>query len=954
MSDIVSRNLLVYPYRDKIRSGNGIVWTINEDGSITLNGSSNGSFSYVMLYESIYAPLKLKNGNYIASLMGCDDKLIVCRLDLRNTSDNSRARILFQLYSNDKTVIFNISSSEYEALENGSMYIWGQVYTYSKNLADENVVFDNLTIYPMVRLASDTDDTWQPYHPPIHVPDVYFRCTSTAGGAKLEVSYGEEFVGKVLTATNGNKTIRRMAGTSGTVTFTVPESGLWTVSGEVDGATYSVQESVVLDYSVALVSGFDYKSWLTAGGVDPTSYSSLADVLADEILVRRLMTIHAAVDYLASFQTVNAGLETVINNDICAKWINLRDYALDTLYANSAIAAVMDTADKYFYGEWCLMPQVPKMTSNTAPSGEAICSTAYTGRNAYSVFDGDDSTNWAANTITNSYVGYKFVNPVCVKRFYAHVGRCKNYRIDASNDNFATYTTLYTGITSNDDAMIDASFENSNYYLYYRIYIVDTHSATAGNNISVLTVQFYAYAPKGCVPVMTSNTAPYGTVGKSSETTSPTRYAYYVFDGDDSTQWAPNESTSNPWVQYTFTNPTCIKSIMAYFGSNVIASGTLRLLGFKVLASNDNFATSTELLDYTLTSEEQVNDLKITKAINNSNYYLSYRFVEKLSSTNATNVRSLQFYGRALNVSVPAMTSNTAPFGEVVYTSQSSNTDLSPWKCFDGSDSTRGGSSTNPAPSSSNPWGIGYNFGIPVVVKLAEFIPRNNKKTKTKIQGSNDGTTWVNLTDWIDDSDSSGSNHRYIVNVQNENAYKYYRAGGYVSESGGWGMEYATVKFYGLDYSEREFEAGTTKKWLYDHGVELEELTYGGSSYKLIAENDGESIHFKSSNGASGVLSAYAELANFDFSDYDLIRATVGDVLNTTSTASNGRCCSLAIYNIGTITNSVANKAIEKGSSILPNNISLDVSSLNTSYDFYIMDSNNGAAESKVKELWLE
>ena len=53
----------------------------------------------------------------------------------------------------------------------------------------------------------------------------------------------------------------------------------------------------------------------------------------------------------------------------------------------------MDTADKYGYGEWCLMPQVPTMSSNTTPSGVASASLEGSGDHyAWHAFDKNDST----------------------------------------------------------------------------------------------------------------------------------------------------------------------------------------------------------------------------------------------------------------------------------------------------------------------------------------------------------------------------------------------------------------------------------------------------------------------------------------------------------------------------------------------------------------------------------
>jgi hypothetical protein len=62
-------------------------------------------------------------------------------------------------------------------------------------------------------------------------------------------------------------------------------------------------------YTVDLhAAGFKWQDWLEAGGVTG-SYSSLDDVLADEVALRRLFTVHASVDFLASINDENEDVE---------------------------------------------------------------------------------------------------------------------------------------------------------------------------------------------------------------------------------------------------------------------------------------------------------------------------------------------------------------------------------------------------------------------------------------------------------------------------------------------------------------------------------------------------------------------------------------------------------------------------------------------------------------------
>ena len=138
--------------------------------------------------------------------------------------------------------------------------------------------------------------------------------------------------------------------------------------------------------------GFSYKAWLQAANISPSGFADLAAVLADEETVRHLMTVHDSVDYLTGFAASDTNIQTILNDNYAAKWINLRDYALDTL--EYAFSAVMASAGKYGYGEWAYINNtwqpkgcVPIMTSNSAPYGVA---------SAYQVFDGNSATTASA------------------------------------------------------------------------------------------------------------------------------------------------------------------------------------------------------------------------------------------------------------------------------------------------------------------------------------------------------------------------------------------------------------------------------------------------------------------------------------------------------------------------------------------------------------------------------
>lgn len=140
------------------------------------------------------------------------------------------------------------------------------------------------------------------------------------------------------------------------------------------------------------------------------------------------------------------------------------------------------------------------------------------------------------------------------------------------------------------------------------------------------------------VPIMTSNTTPYGVVSADSETTGSGNYAWKAFDGsiEDGHSWR-STSTSGSWIQYQFTNPVCVKRLTCEMHSSLFQVGTFKLQG-----SNDG-TIFIELSEFQYTE----NNVIQTKEVNNNDYYLYYRVltVTPNRTNRFTEWGHLQFYG---------------------------------------------------------------------------------------------------------------------------------------------------------------------------------------------------------------------------------------------------------------------------------------------------------------------
>ena len=622
-------------------------------------------------------------------------------------------------------------------------------------------------------------------------------------------------------------------------------SGSATVTVDVDTSTNYLATSASISVSASFFM-VDLQEWLTAGNVSGT-YANFAAVEADEEAVRKLMTIHNAVDYLARCNSADDELALdIINSDICAKWINLRDYALDTLYANTYLATMMDTADKYFYGEWALVGQVSAMCSNTAPYGEASSSSQFSDYYAaWKVFDRNREANnyWSSATgqVTNQWIAYRFENPINIKKVSisnhpstdAWQRSVKRFYVQSSND--GTSWNNETEVLTNPAANVTTSptmfdVDSNTVATYWRIYIVDNYGNSSEINID--SIQFYAWALKGNVPVMTSNTDPYGEVVGS--TTESSYDAWKAFDESYQSRFNGKNSDEHNYVGYKFVNPICVKKVrIDACGANNLSTVNAWYVGqFKIQASNDG-NTWSDL--YSGTFEDDYGHIlsaapdygRMTIDINNDDYYLYYRVYSLNNavisgSVDVFSIWELQFYGRELKGLIPIMTSNTTPSG--VASAVSSNSTQVPYHAFDGIWSNLAlWQASNSNKDSS--W-LQYKFDEAICVKNIVFKPYESQRIKAmQIKGSNDGTNWIDL--YSETNMNYSGEITFMYNLDNNDDYMYYRFN-FSSSTDTVCVE--GIQFYNpdiMDYSEYDWDSTKPRKYIYDHGVELETITGG-------------------------------------------------------------------------------------------------------------------------------
>lgn len=771
--------------------------------------------------------------------------------------------------------------------------------------------------------------------------------TELGGGSSIEpytviVSLDKNFEGQPVTLTQGTEIMRKTCPMIAPyeVEFKPMNDGVWVASSTTkDGKVVSVDTEPLLEwgtYNVTLKSDFNLREWLNRGRVEKT-FTSLDDVLADEPTVRQLMTVHDSVDYLVTALSNDADTaQTILDNDICAKWINLRDYALDMLYANANVKAVMDSVDKYGYGEWALIGQVPKMTSNTAPSGEVFGGNSSSSSNLWKAFNQDPSDTAAGFSNINEYwIGYDFTKDVKINsvtiRGWVDGGKdsIKDFNIECSSDKI-NWEIVYSGQHTEVLGYETFTFDNDKSRRYWRIKC--TSGTWAGSNTGGISVlQFYAWGAKGAVPVMTSNTAPYGEVIYG--TTLREKYAYNVFDRTP-TEWRAN-NTNSDYIGYKFVNPT--KVTMIKYLQNFISDGVPRMPSFTIYATNNgtdrvNF-TDWDKLTNSITAETTEGEHYYK--FNNDNYYLYYVLVIPMGS-GTIGLEELQFYGRQLNVSVPKMDNYTTPFGEVIELGYIAG-NYEGYRAFDNDLSTYWQSNTDYTGM------ICYNFEKEVLVKNMYSIMKTPNTGVSKLEGSNTG----NSNDWhpiYSDNITAGYPNTKSVLINGNLTYKYYRATITRTDDV---PQVTELQFYGLDYSEKEFEEGSTMKYIYDHGVKLKTIETSISNGGTIDEQSDQILLV--TNNKKGVTMLGAKV---DVTNKKVARARFG--LQAYTNASDENMGFMILNN--TLAWNAPFNAVKTAD--MPNNANVNFASGGYSGEYYVIFGVDFTGTYNVyntlQELWVE
>lgn len=474
----------------------------------------------------------------------------------------------------------------------------------------------------------------------------------TVAYASIKVTYDSSFIGKTITCTDSVTTYTKVASSDGNpITFTIPTTGTWVVSGELGGTTYSTNVSVssLTSYSATLhvfsatvTVTFPYNKGATCSLSDGvTTFNANTSPMSFSVGNTGTWTATVVLDG----QTKTAS--TYVSVDGETKSITVEygtiNVTYEAVFQGVSISCVNGgtTITKTAPSSGSTMVFYPPSTGTWTISGTVSGST-YTTTATVSSLSTAVSANLVAIPVGST------ATPTNVIQTWLRCANITNKNYTTVSQVLADSTTLLALISSNNavDYMVrSTSWANdicanstamtdigANNYCANKLLANSTWCTAICNSTyfeSVLNVK---------VPTMTSNTTPSGTAFANSER----GYAYKAFDGDDST-YAANQANVFPYyLGYTFPNASVIHKV---YIAPFYQSSQPFVKDFKLQGSNDGFVSDEhDLYSGSFSTSETEKNV----VLSNTTAYTSYRLkVENVyNSSGYATVNTLQFYGR--------------------------------------------------------------------------------------------------------------------------------------------------------------------------------------------------------------------------------------------------------------------------------------------------------------------
>lgn len=468
----------------------------------------------------------------------------------------------------------------------------------------------------------------------------------------INVTVAQDFVttGSTITcALSPYNTITKTAASS--LTFRVPSTGSWTISGTIGSDVYYTSPNPVVVNNLNTPVSADLQTvpdgktvtptdviqtWLNCAGIyDKTSYTTLDDVLGDATTLLALMSDNNAVDYLVRSKAWAGRLVPTMTSDTLPQGKAFTKTeasdgeafkAFDNDSATSAKSPTLESVAGWFLGYIFDTPQKP---TSLVCKGETGYQITWKVQVSSDTTTGSDGTWYDTSTTfnTSSSIGEVTV-PLNLS------AAVKAIRITSTAVGGATYFNISklqfigTSLTDDSTAMTDIGANN---------YCADTLLDDADWCNAIVNSTYFESVLNAKVPTMTSNTEPtgYGVA-----------YGYGSFTADQywsafnsTSVWAGQQNTNNVWVGFNFNVPRRVFKV-------TLASGTYAQrvpFTYKYQASNDeNFTTiGYESASETITTVD-------TTRNTNVDTLQKYKYHRMLltSITAYATIAKVNFYGR--------------------------------------------------------------------------------------------------------------------------------------------------------------------------------------------------------------------------------------------------------------------------------------------------------------------
>lgn len=155
MGEMGAKNLIQYPYYETTKTKNGVTFTDNGDGTISVTGRAEGGDATFILHTRNQGEINdftIPNGDYILS--GCPSGGTSSSFYLNiGCTKNDAWYTLGEDFGNGKKITCNGDDHSQTSVNPAINIIIKSGYS----------ITGTLTFKPMLRLASDTDGTYQPY-----------------------------------------------------------------------------------------------------------------------------------------------------------------------------------------------------------------------------------------------------------------------------------------------------------------------------------------------------------------------------------------------------------------------------------------------------------------------------------------------------------------------------------------------------------------------------------------------------------------------------------------------------------------------------------------------------------------------------------------------------------------------------------------------------------------------